>query len=131
MRRKIPFAALTSEAVTELGEGGRPVDWDAYLSEHLTELLSAFDNALSLVIKIIQATSRSIYATEAGLQLLTTFQKRHKKATPAQLRNAATRAGQIFMRMEWSIITRFEVMLVLNAINRRDERRFLMTRDLE
>ncbi|KAF8311458.1 hypothetical protein DL93DRAFT_2098791 [Clavulina sp. PMI_390] len=134
MRRRILFAALIAEGTMsiEWSEGEGPIDWDVFVAEHPT-LLEAFENCAGTVTNIIQESNDNIDTAGADQDIFTKLREKrgYKNATLDDLRAAAMQAGNGFMRMRWSRISRFGVTLVLKALEKRDPDRFPMTDDLQ
>ncbi|KAF8320031.1 hypothetical protein DL93DRAFT_2164203 [Clavulina sp. PMI_390] len=130
IRRHIPFAVVNSSSSLSYADGTGPVDWDVYMCRRSTTLLPAFEDCVPTVLGIINTTPIAIFSASLKQDVLAIFQIRMPGATANDLRVAAVRAGQVFMRMHWSTLTRFEVMLVATAIENRNREQFPSTRHL-
>lgn len=136
MRRHIPCAILRKNVPPGYDDGEFVEDepnWHAYVAENLARFPATFDKEADVIKRIIETTNPHIYTKEADKKVLTTLRKKRGmiKAMRNHLRAAATNGGALFMSLNWSIITRFELELMLNAIERRDEDVFPLDEDLQ
>ena len=106
-------------------------NWHAYIAQNHAHFPATFNKEAIVINRIIETTNPHIYSKEADKKILITLRKKRgmKKAMPNHLRAAATHGGALFTSLDWSIITRFELELVLSAIEPRDEDMFPMDED--
>ncbi|KII88001.1 hypothetical protein PLICRDRAFT_176742 [Plicaturopsis crispa FD-325 SS-3] len=98
------------------------VDWDAFFNENLGKMLEVWPRIAPTIVAIAESTNKSIYTKPEDKDTLMTLRRKHgmKKAGPNELRAAARGAVQKLMRFEWTLLTRFDTVLLRNAFLRRD-----------
>lgn len=83
MRRNMPYSIICKMQRVEYQPEEGPVDWDAYISEHLQELFPAFENSVPVITSIIQATNPNIYTKPEDVDVLMKLRKKKRKAMPS------------------------------------------------